>query len=188
MNPLISNAPVLRSKRLRLRAPTPDDFPQSYAMWSDPVVTRFIGGRPHTKEEIWGRLLRYIGHWQAVGYGYWIVELADGGYIGEVGFSDYKRDLEPSLDGFPEMGWVLASNAHGQGFAFEASRAALEWRDAVLPSGQTFCFIAPEHMSSLRIAETLGFRRGSDAIYRGDTMAVLWRESPPAGELTERRL
>ncbi len=185
MNPFILNVPVLRSERLRLRAPTLDDFPQSYAMWSDPVVTHFIGGRPHTKEEVWARLLRNIGHWQAIGYGYWVVELADGGYVGQVGFSDHRRDLDPPLDGLPEMGWVLTPSAHGQGFAFEASRAALEWRDAALPPGQTFCIIAPEHVSSLRVAEKLGFRRGNDAIYHGSTRAVLWRESLPTGGLTE---
>jgi RimJ/RimL family protein N-acetyltransferase len=54
--------PTLRTERLILRAPTLDDFADSLAMWADPTVTRFIGGRPHTKEEVWSRLLRYIGH------------------------------------------------------------------------------------------------------------------------------
>src|SRR5262245_60642426 len=109
--------PILHTERLRLRAPRLADFDASHGMWSDRQVTRFIGGRPHTREEVWGRLLRYIGHWDALGYGYWIVETIDAGaYVGEVGFGDYRRDIVPSLDGIPEIGWVVAVPAQGQGF------------------------------------------------------------------------
>ena len=174
----VRNVPILHSERLRLRAPTVDDFQHSLAMWSDPAVTRFIGGRPQTKEEVWGRLLRYIGHWQALGYGYWVVETIDEGrYIGEVGLSDYRRDIIPTLDGLPEAGWVLAPSAHGRGLALEAARAVLAWRDTELPRGATVCIIAPEHAASLRIAEKLGFRPFSDSLYHGNRTLVLRRES-----------
>jgi RimJ/RimL family protein N-acetyltransferase len=174
----VLNVPILQSERLRLRAPTVDDFQQSLAMSSDPVVTRFIGGRPHTKEEVWGRLLRYVGHWQALGYGYWVVEtIDDGRYVGEVGLSDYRRDIIPTLDGLPEIGWVLAPSAHGRGFALEAARAALAWRDAELPGGATVCIIAPEHAASLRIAEKLSFRPFGDSLYHENRTLVLRRES-----------
>ncbi|MBI3710526.1 MAG: GNAT family N-acetyltransferase [Proteobacteria bacterium] len=178
MDSTARKVPVLPSERLRLRAPRLDDFPTSYALWSDPVVTRFIGGRPHTKEEVWARLLRYIGHWDAIGYGYWAVEaIASGAYVGEVGFSDYRRDIVPSVDGIPEIGWVLAAHAHGRGLASEAARAALAWRDAALPPGETVCIVAPEHAPSLRIAEKLGFGRPVASIYRGNARIVLRRET-----------
>jgi RimJ/RimL family protein N-acetyltransferase len=173
------DVPILQTERLRLRAPTVDDFQQSFAMWSDPIVTRLIGGRPHTKEEVWARLLRYIGHWQAIGYGYWVVETIDEGrYVGEVGLGDYRRDIVPPLDGLPEIGWVLAPSAHGKGLALEAARAALAWRDTELPPGETICVIAPEHALSLRIADKLGFGRISESLYHGDRRLILWRETP----------
>ena len=62
-------APVLETPRLLLRPHTLDDFPATFAMWSDPEVVRFIGGRPFTREEAWARLLRYVGHWTMLGYG-----------------------------------------------------------------------------------------------------------------------
>jgi RimJ/RimL family protein N-acetyltransferase len=155
------------------------DFEQSLAMWSDPMVTRFIGGRPSTSEEVWARLLRYIGHWQAIGYGYWVVETVDAGrYVGEVGLADYRRDVVPPLGPVPEIGWVLAPSAHGKGFALEAARAVLAWRDTELPSGETVCIIAREHAQSLRIAETLGFGRVGESLYHGDTLVVLRRATP----------
>ena len=174
--------PLLRADRLRLRAPTLDDFASSRATWSDPVVTRYLGGRPHTGEEVWGRLLRYVGHWQALGFGYWTVETADGrDHVGEVGFSDYRRDITPSFDGIAEMGWVLASHAHGRGYALEACRAALRWWDAVRPGAPVFCIIDPDHAASIRLAEKLGFRREADAHYHGGARAIFSRPAPAAG-------
>jgi RimJ/RimL family protein N-acetyltransferase len=49
-------------------------------------------------------LLRYVGHWSLLGFGYWILEeRATGEFVGEVGFSDYKRDVEPALGAVPEV-------------------------------------------------------------------------------------
>ena len=148
-------------------------------MWSDPLVTRFIADRPSTREEVWARLLRYIGHWHTMDYGYWVVETVEvGDFVGEVGFADYRRDIVPPLDGIPEIGWVLTPRAQGRGLAYEAARTALAWRDVALPPGETVCIVAPEHAPSLRIAEKLGFRVSGNAIYHGDATVVLRRTSP----------
>lgn len=110
--------PVLTTARLILRAHTRDDFLDSHAMWSDPEVIRYIGGKPSTREEVWARLLRYAGHWTMLGYGYWVVREKDSGrFIGEVGLADYQRDIEPSLSGTPEMGWALSPALHEIGRA-----------------------------------------------------------------------
>ena len=172
------NLPELISPRLRLRAPILDDFPSSLAMWSSPTVTRFIGGKPHRAEEVWARLLRYIGHWHALGYGYWSVETLEGQYVGEVGLADYRRDIDPPLGDSPEIGWALAPRAHGQGYASEAATAALAWRDTALPPGETVCIIAPEHAPSLRIAHKLGFRQTEEALYHGNVRLILRRATP----------
>lgn len=102
--------PAIETQRLVLRGFRVEDFADSAALWADPDVTRFIGGRPSTEEESWTRFLRYLGHWSALGFGYWAVrEKNSGRYVGEVGFADYRRDIEPSLGGAPEIGWVLAA-------------------------------------------------------------------------------
>ena len=98
--------PPIDTERLTLRGHGLEDFTESAAMWADPEVTRHIGGKPFSAEEVWTRLLRYVG---------------------EVGFADYKRNIEPSLGGVPEIGWALASWARGKGFATEAVRAAVAW-------------------------------------------------------------
>src|SRR2546426_7424830 len=55
--------PVIETERLRLRGHRPEDFPDCAAMWADPVVTRYIGGKPLSEEEAWTRTLRCLGHW-----------------------------------------------------------------------------------------------------------------------------
>jgi RimJ/RimL family protein N-acetyltransferase len=173
---------TLLTTRLRLRPPRIADFDQSLALWQDPAVTRFIGGQPHTREAIWARLLRYIGHWQALGFGYWVVEtIEDGTFVGEVGLADYRRDTEPSFEGTPEAGWVLSPTAQGQGFASEAATAALAWRDTNLPGTETVAIIEPDHAASLRIAEKLGFEEDRVLTYHGSPIILLRRLSVSRG-------
>ena len=75
--------------------------------------------------------MRYRGLWPVLGYGYWAVEeTASGRFVGDVGFADFHRVLEPSIRGVPEMGWVLAPEVHGNRYASEAVTAALHWLDA----------------------------------------------------------
>jgi RimJ/RimL family protein N-acetyltransferase len=63
MNLAFGTAPALDTDRLTLRGHGLADFADSLRLWSDPDVTRYIGGRPFTEEEVWSRLLRYAGHW-----------------------------------------------------------------------------------------------------------------------------
>lgn len=162
------NIPVIETERLILRAHRPEDFESSAAMWADAGVTRYIGGRPFSKEEVWTRLLRYAGHWAWLGFGYWVMEeKATGGFAGELGFADYKRDIQPPLDGIPEAGWVLAPAAHGKGFATEAVRAVLRWGDRRFGSARTVCLIHPENLASVRVAEKCGYREFRRAAYHG---------------------
>jgi RimJ/RimL family protein N-acetyltransferase len=160
--------PELQTDRLMMRPHTVADFAESAAMWADPVVTRYIGGRPFTEDEVWARLLRYAGLWALLGFGYWVVrDRATGRFVGEVGFADFHRDKSPSIVGVPEVGWVLATWAHGAGFATEAVRAALAWSDAALDAPRTVCIISPANSASIRVAQKCGFGEPFRATYKG---------------------
>jgi RimJ/RimL family protein N-acetyltransferase len=185
--------PVIETERLRLRGPKPTDFPDSSALWSDRVVTRYTSRKPLSGEEVWGRLLRYVGHWTWMGFGYWMVEeKTTGRFAGEVGFSDWKREIKPSLQGLPELGWVLASRVHGQGYATEAACAVVQWaqshlrerasssangdsKTAIAPelrSARMTCIIHPENVRSLRVAEKCGFKELLRTTYLGEPTIV----------------
>ena len=170
--------PVLETERLKLRGHRLEDFECSAAMWADPGVTRYIGGKPLTEEESWARLLRYAGHWALMGFGYWAAEeKSTGNFVGEVGFADNKRDLTPSLKGVPEIGWVLASSAHGRGYATEAVRTAVEWGDRNFQTDRTACIIAPDNLASIRVAEKCGYRKSQVATYKGHSTLMFVRKA-----------
>ncbi len=154
-------------------------------MWGNPLVTRFIGGKPFTNEESWARLLRYVGHWALVGFGYWVIEdRATGSFVGELGFADYKRDITPSLEGIPEIGWALLPKWHGKGYATEAVGAIVEWADAHLDAPRTGCLIHPENAPSIRIAEKFGYREHQQTNYKGSPVIMFLRgcQTPELGE------
>ena len=163
--------PRIETERLVLRAHTRDDFEACAAMWADPIVTRYISGKASTEQEAWFRLLRYAGHWALMGFGYWAIEeKSTGVFAGEAGFADFKRAIEPSIQGTPELGWVLASSARGKGFATEAVRAAVAWGDAHIAAPRTVCIIDPENRASLRVAEKCGYREYARTQFLGPTI------------------
>ncbi|GJG89142.1 N-acetyltransferase [Gemmatimonadetes bacterium T265] len=170
--------PALDTARLILRGHTLDDVAECGAMWADPAVTQHIGGRPFSEEEVWARVLRYAGLWALLGYGYWLVrERASGRFVGEVGLADFRRDLTPALGGAPEVGWALATWAHGRGFATEAVRAALAWSDAYLRPARTVCLIAPANAGSIRVAAKCGYHEAARTTYKGADAIVLARDA-----------
>jgi RimJ/RimL family protein N-acetyltransferase len=172
-----TEVPVIETKRLRMRGHRLDDFLDSAAMWADPVVTRHISGKPLSEEEAWTRLLRYVGHWSLMGFGYWVIEeKSTGSFVGELGFADYKRDIIPSIKGVPEAGWVLASAAHGKGYATEAVGAAVAWGEAHFGSVRTVCLIHPENLASIRVAEKCGYKQFQRATYKGDATLIFARQ------------
>jgi RimJ/RimL family protein N-acetyltransferase len=110
-------------------------------------------------------------------FGYWVAEeKTTGNVVGEIGFADYKRDLEPSLKNLPEAGWVLASQAQGRGYATEAVRAVVAWGDAHFASARTACIIAPENVASIRVAVKCGYKEFKATTYKGRPTLMFVRE------------
>ena len=168
--------PVLETDRLVLRPHRVQDFAGVAALWAEPEVVQFISGKPSTPSESWTRLLRYIGHWQALGYGYWAVTLRGGGkFIGEVGFADYRREMQPPLDGVPEAGWVLAAEVHGQGLATEAVHRIHQWAAEATDWAETACIFDPAHAVSQKVARKLGYEPAGEALYKGNQTLVMKR-------------
>lgn len=146
------------------------------AMWAEEAVVRFILGRPSAPSETWSRLLRYIGHWQAVGFGYWAIEdRQTGEYLGDTGFADYHREITPPLGNVPEAGWALVSKAQGKGLATEVVKAAHGWADANFLTERTVAIFDPSHQSSVRVAEKCGYVRSHDASFMDKPTLVMQR-------------
>jgi len=167
---------VLTTERLILTPVALSDFDDLLALWSDPVFTQVIAHRgPMSQEEVWFRLLRDIGHWQALGVGNWALRLKEtGAYVGSVGVLDYRRACVPPLDG-PELGWGVGGAFQGKGLAREGLDAGLAWADTVLGASRTVCMINPDNAPSLKLAERTGFRPYADGTYYDRPVVLLER-------------
>ena len=166
----------IETERLILHVHRLEDFENMYAMWSDPAVTRYIGGKTFSREDVWARLLRYAETWSLLGYGFWVIrDIESGDFVGEAGFHNLCRDVVPPFGDRPELGFALVPRAHGKGFATEAARAVLNWGDMAWGERETACMIAPENVTSLRIADRLGYSETSRTEYKGTPMILFTR-------------
>ena len=175
MGPLHTTAPTIETERLILRAFRREDFADYAAMWADPPVARYLGGES-SAEESWSRVLRLVGHWQLMGFGYWAAYERDSArFAGIAGFGDFKRALEPSFGAAPEIGWAFTVAAQGKGYATEASTAALEWLENERGQERTVCMIVPENTRSIRVAQKLGYREFARADFKGQPSVLFER-------------
>ena len=168
---------TLITERLTLTPVALSDFDDLRAMWQDPEVIRHIFPDPLSDEDVWFRLLRDLGHWEALGHGNWTLRLKDTGqHVGSVGVLDYRRVMTPAFDA-PELGWGLRPDFQGRGLAFEAVSAALSWCEEALNAPRTVCMIDPTNAPSLALAARAGFREYARTTYKGAPVILLERLS-----------
>ena len=168
---------VLITERLTLAPAAVSDYDDLRALWGDADFVRHIFPAPLTGEEVWFRLLRDIGHWEALGHGNWTARLTETGeYVGSLGVLDFHRDLQPPFDA-PELGWGVHPRFQGKGLAFEALSAALAWCDDTLNAPRTVCMISPDNEPSLALARRAGFAPYAGATYKGEAVTLLERLS-----------
>ena len=182
---MICSAPVLETGRLVLRDFRRNDLDALAATLSDPEVVRYLTGEPIDREDSLRRLFLAVGQWPTTGMGMWAVERkSDGRLVGHVGFFDMQRDMTPSIVDLPEMGWIFDTCVHGQGIAYEACVAALDWLDATHGPVEVPAIISVDNAASLKLAGKLGFVREPDAIYKGEPIALVRRPRLPAPTAT----
>jgi RimJ/RimL family protein N-acetyltransferase len=168
---------TLITERLTLSPVQASDYDDLVALWSDPVFATSIFPAPLSSEDVWFRLLRDIGHWEALDYGNWAIrEKATGDYVGSVGVLDYHRILEPAFDA-PELGWGVAPRFQGKGLAFEALSAALTWCDDALNASRTVCMISPDNAPSHALAKRAGYTAYAETTYKGAPVVLLERSA-----------
>lgn len=169
----MSSVVSFRTPRLRLRAFVQGDLDDYAAMCADEEVMRHIGaGGSVGRDVAWRQMALFLGQWALLGYGMWALERrSDGRLIGRAGF------LNP--EGWPgnELGWLLARDAWGQGYAFEAASAALAFGRRELGLGALISLIRPDNTRSIRLAERLGAANGGPIELLGGS-ALVYRHPP----------
>jgi len=147
---------VLTTDRLLLRRWRESDREPFAALTADPEVMRYFPSRL-SREQSDAMVDRLDAAVEATGYGLWAVERRDTEqFIGFVGPN--RPTFDPALADTTEIGWRLARDAWGQGFATEAAREVV--RFAFDPSGADLpaliSFTAAVDEPSRRVMRRLG--------------------------------
>jgi len=170
------SAPRLETERLILREFTGEDLDPHAATVGDMEVMRHIAKEPLTREDAMRRIFMNVGQWVVQGMGTWAVERkSDGRLVGHVGFFDFARDMQPSIEGLPEMGWIFDTSVHGQGIAREACEAALAWFESEFGPTEIPAIISIGNEPSMKLAQRLGFVRKPDGVYKDEPIAIYRR-------------
>ena len=131
-----------------------DDLAPFAALNADPRVMEFFPKRL-TREESDVRVERIRRHWEEHGFGLWAVEAPGvAPFIGFVGLSvpSFEAPFTPCV----EIGWRIAADHWGKGYAREAARAVLDDGFKRVNLGEVVSFTVPANLRSRRVMERLG--------------------------------
>ncbi len=146
----------IETERLLIRPFVVDtDSTPIFRVYGDPEVMRFIpGGVLADLEAVRATLETYAREQQSRGFSFWaVVERANGSVIGDVGFGIF----EPT--GEIELGWALARDRWGLGYATEAASACLSAGLTHLAVPRIVAIVDAENEPSFRVAEKIGLER-----------------------------
>ena len=145
---------VHRTERLILRRWRDDDRAPFAAMNADPVAMEHFP-RTYDRRESDAMVDRIEEHVTAHGFGFWAVEVPDlAPFIGFVGLStpSFEAHFTPAI----EVGWRLAREHWGHGYATEAARKAVSVGFEEYDLREIVSFTVPANFRSRRVMERIG--------------------------------
>ncbi len=155
MNP--SSPLTIETARLKLRPWSEADLEPFAALNADPRVMEFFPKRL-SREESDAVATRIRNNFERHGYGLWAVELPElAPFIGFVGLSvpSFAAHFTPCV----EIGWRLACEHWGRGYAGEAALAVLEFGFNELRLDEIVSFTTTTNQRSMRVMERIGMTR-----------------------------
>lgn len=177
---------LLETERLIIRPWQPSDRDGFKAIMGDPEVTKYVhGGLPYTEAEVdewFVRQARQIAeHDLCMGA---LIEKSSGRLVGLAGTQPL------GTTGDLEIGWIMARDVWGRGYATEAGGAAMRHVLETLGRPRAVAIIDPPNEASKRVAHRLGMKY--EARYTGTQLGhrkpeivvdLFYRNSEPSALL-----
>jgi ribosomal-protein-alanine N-acetyltransferase len=168
--------PEIETRRLRLRPIALADLDALANMWRDPEVMRYLPtGESRPVEATRVELAYMVTHWQTRGFGVWAVTLKETGeFAGYCGLQ-YLHE-EPggvpaeALEGGTDVEIVAGLDRQhwDQGFAPEATHAALRYGFETVGLVRVVAAIHPDNDASRHILTSMGMQLDESIAYYGD--------------------
>ena len=150
-------APVIKTKRLILRHWTDRDLIPFAEMNKDARVLEFFPSTlsQEQSDALAARIQKELDEKE---YGLWAVEVPGiAPFIGFVGlhYHDFEVPFTPCI----EIGWRLAFDYWGKGYAFEAASSVLDYAFNQLELEEIVSFTPPKNHRSIQLMKHLGMHR-----------------------------
>ncbi len=160
----------IKTERLILRAWQEEDAEIFAAINQDPRVIEFLRGSMSLKEsqDFIAETNRRIAKW---GFGLWATTIKETGeLIGFVGLNipDFESHFTPCV----EIGWRLASQHWGKGYATEAARAVLKAGFKNFGLKEIVSFTALQNLRSEAVMKKIGMKRDLDGDFTHPKLAL----------------
>ena len=144
---------AIETGRLVLRSWRAEDLEPFHAICSDPLVMATLG--PLLSLDETAALIARVSAQEAEhGHTFWALERKEDARL--IGWCGVIRGTAGPVDGNAELGWRLASDSWGSGYATEAARASLSWLFANLPDDAAWAITSKGNHRSRAVMERLG--------------------------------
>jgi RimJ/RimL family protein N-acetyltransferase len=160
---------TVETERLLLRKPRAEDAPGLLEAFADPEAMRYIGDGSTT--DLAGAeqaVERWLERWRSWGIGMFVaVRKEDECVLGRVGFLRWDPEKWEVGGSETEIGWGLAREHWGKGYAPEAALALRDWAFEERGLTRLISLIQHGNLASARVAEKLGETLERDIEVRG---------------------
>jgi RimJ/RimL family protein N-acetyltransferase len=160
---------MITTERLLIRKPRLEDAADLAVAYSDPEVMQFMGdGSTATIAEVEDGIRQWLERWESWGMSLCSLERReDGRVLGRAGFLLWDPETWEVPGDETELGWLLAQEHWGEGYATEAALALRDWAFDLRGLSRLISLIKHENLRSIRVAVRVGERYERDVVVRG---------------------
>ncbi len=154
MAPPRKKAPVLDSRRIRLRPFRAGDLKALHALYGNAENLRYWGTDHSPSLDATRRMMRWHVAYHPAHYVLWAVEERKSRRL--IGMINYHR--RDRRERRVDVGWIVSPDAQGKGYMTEAGRTLIRYLIDTLKVHKIEALIRRENKPSAALARRLGFR------------------------------